>query len=245
MKHDIIFISYGENNANENWDKLISRFPYAKRITNIKGIYNAYKKAADISHTDFFFIVDADNIILENFNFDFQPRDNSTGTFIWQAKNPVNNLIYGFGGLKLYNKIEFYSVENSLNKKTNSHDFINLYDFPVTYKIKFIKEVASITQFNSSPFDSWKAAFRECSKLITFGTYLNLSQKQLEEDKIKLDVWCTIGGNKPFGEWVILGAKDGKEYGLKNCKSISKIALINDYSWLKNYFSKKYNYVFA
>jgi hypothetical protein len=245
MKNDIVFVTYGEQNAEQNWNKLVSRFPYAKRVSNVKGIYNAYKTAADNSETDYFFVVDADNIILDDFNFDYTPSDNSFGTFVWQAKNPVNQLAYGYGGLKMYKKSEFYAIENLPKTLSNPYDFMSFNDFPITSKIKFIKEIASLTHFNSSPFDAWKAAFRECCKLASFGIHLGLSEIQLADDKKRLGIWCTTGKDKPFGEWVILGAEEGKLFGLANINNISELAKINDYNWLRQYFIKKYNYVFS
>jgi len=133
MRSDIIFVTYGEHNAEQLWIKLVSRFPNAKRVSNVKGIYNAYKTAADNSETDYFFVVDADNIILDNFSFDYIPSDNSFGTFLWQAQNPVNQLAYGNGGVKMYKKSEFYSIENLPKTPSNPHDFMSFYDFPITW----------------------------------------------------------------------------------------------------------------
>lgn len=245
MRSDIIFVTYGEHNAEQNWIKLVSRIPNAKRVNNIKGIYNAYKTAADNSETEYFFVIDADNIILDDFNFDYIPSDESIGTYIWQAKNPVNQLIYGYGGLKMYKKSEFYSIANLPKTLSNPFDFMNFYDFPITTKIKFIKEIASLTHFNSSPFDAWKAAFRECCKLASFGRHLGLPEIQLFDNQNRLGIWCTTGKDKPFGEWVILGAEEGKQFGFANINNISELAKINDYNWLKQYFIKKYHYFFS
>ncbi len=245
MRSDIIFVTYDEHNAEQNWIKLVSRIPYAKRVSNVKGIYNAYKTAADNSETDYFFVVDADNIILDDFNFDYIPSDDSIGTIIWQAKNPVNQLTYGYGGLKMYKKSEFYSIVNLPKTLSNPFDFMSFYDFPITSKTKFIKEIASLTHFNSSPFDAWKAAFRECCKLASFGSHLGLSDMQLSDNQNRLGIWCTTGKGKPFGEWVILGAEEGKLFGLANINNISELVKINDYNWLKHYFINKYNYVFS
>lgn len=242
MRSDVTFISYREHNAEENWIKLVSKIPYAKRVSNVKGIYNAYKTAADYSETDYFFVVDADNIILDDFNFDYIPSDNSIGTFLWYARNPVNQLAYGYGGIKMYKKSEFNAIENSPKTLSDPLGFMSFYDFPIASKIKFIKEVASITHFNSSPFDAWKAAFIECCKLVSFGIHQGLSELQLSYSKEKLDIWCTIGNEKPFGEWVILGAEEGKLFGYANMNNLPELAKINDYNWVKRYFVKKYNF---
>ena len=245
MKTDIIFVSYGERNADVNWNLLVKRFEYAKRVKDVKGINNAYKLAANVAQTDFFYIVDADNIILPEFNFDFNPTENSIGTYIWKAYNAVNNLTYGYGGVKLYNREDFNAGKRLSYEGSSSYEFMNSYDFPVVPKIKFLKDVASITEFNSSPFDAWKAAFRECCKLITFSHYLKLDQQQVKEDLSNLNIWCSLGIEKKFGDWVIKGANDGKQFGIDNKNNINEISKINDYVWLREYFTKKHNYVFT
>jgi hypothetical protein len=44
--YDIIFISYNEPNADENFARLKARFPYAHRVDGIKGIHQAHIAAA-------------------------------------------------------------------------------------------------------------------------------------------------------------------------------------------------------
>ena len=44
--YDIIFISNNEPNADQNWFRLHTRFPTAKRINGIVGIHAAHKTAA-------------------------------------------------------------------------------------------------------------------------------------------------------------------------------------------------------
>ena len=43
---DVVFISYQEPNAEENWQALKQRVPVAKRVHGVKGIHNAHVKAA-------------------------------------------------------------------------------------------------------------------------------------------------------------------------------------------------------
>ena len=44
--YDIVFISYKEAYAEDNWNLLKSRFPTAKRVDGVKGIHQAHIKAA-------------------------------------------------------------------------------------------------------------------------------------------------------------------------------------------------------
>lgn len=237
-ENDIVFISYGEKNADNNYQHLQRRFPGAKRVNNVKGIENAYRMAASMCTSAYFYVVDADNIILPDFQFDYKPDDDKYGTFVWQAINPINGLQYGFGGVKLYNRSSFLIRKSETDL---SVDFLNSYDFPVVNSIRFISEAASITHFNSSGFDAWRGAFRECCKLTAFGAYLMHKPKQLLDDSQRLKVWCSTGADKPFGEWVIRGAEDGREWGMMYRNDLSKLNLINDYAWLRTHYETKYN----
>ena len=44
--YDIVFISYGEANADSNWDKLKQQYPMAKRVKDVKGIHQAHVAGA-------------------------------------------------------------------------------------------------------------------------------------------------------------------------------------------------------
>ena len=64
-------ISHDEANADENFNKLKTRFPRAQRIHGVKGIHQAHIAAANLCSTEMFWIVDGDAIIDDNFNFDY------------------------------------------------------------------------------------------------------------------------------------------------------------------------------
>ena len=56
--YDIVFISYHEPNAEENYKNLYSRFntvgvfgDRVKRVSNVKGIHNAHVEAAKLCNT--------------------------------------------------------------------------------------------------------------------------------------------------------------------------------------------------
>jgi hypothetical protein len=223
--YDIIFISYNEPNADENWLNLLNRFSRAKRIHGIKGIHNAHKKAAIISTTSMFWVIDGDSQILDNFNLDYivDPWDKDS-VFVWKSKNPVNDLVYGYGGVKLLPKkltlqldISTVDMSTSISKKFNPMDGIS-----------------NLTIFNTDPFNTWKSAFRECVKMSS-----KVIDGQIEDETEKrLDVWCTIGFDKPYGEYSIKGAVMGKEFGLKYYDNKSMLSKINDWEWLKSEFSK-------
>jgi hypothetical protein len=73
--YDIVFISYNEPNADENFAKLIERFPRAKRVHGVKGIHQAHIAAAKLSTTPMFWVVDGDAIVEDNFKFKIYKSD--------------------------------------------------------------------------------------------------------------------------------------------------------------------------
>ena len=70
---DVVFISYKESNAEENWQRVLEKAPWAQRVDGVEGIFNAHQAAAKLSTTDMFYVVDGDAWLLDDFNFDFQP----------------------------------------------------------------------------------------------------------------------------------------------------------------------------
>ena len=64
---DIVFISYDEPNAEQNYNDLLNKCPWAKRSHGVWGSDAAHKAAAALCDTDRFITIDADNIVREDF----------------------------------------------------------------------------------------------------------------------------------------------------------------------------------
>lgn len=221
--YDIIFISYNEPNADNNYRNLLKRFPRAKRIDGIKGIHQAHIRAAEISDTDMFWVVDGDAVISNKFNFDYELSTYEKDTvYVWRSQNPVNHLVYGYGGVKLLPK------RLTLKMNLDSSDVTTA----ISKKFKAVKEVSNITKFNTDSFNAWKGAFRECAKLSS-----KIIRGQLDaETEERLSIWCSVGKDKSFGEFVIAGAIAGKKYGEENSHDLEKLNKINDFEWLYTQF---------
>ena len=154
--YDIIFISYNEPNADINFENLKSRFPYAQRVNGIKGIHQAHIAAARKAFTKMFWVVDADAEILDTFNFDYIVSEyDLENVHVWRSRNPVNDLEYGYGCVKLLPKRLTQNMDISKPDMTTS----------ISSLFKAMPEVSNITAFNTDPFNTWKSAFRECCKL--------------------------------------------------------------------------------
>lgn len=223
---EIFFISYQEPNADENWKKLKNRFPFAQRIHGVKGIHQAHIAAAKRSLTKLFYVVDGDAEIVDDFSFfDYKVLESETDIVcVWHSQNPVNGLVYGYGGVKLLPK------EKVLNTSLNSIDMA----LSLSERFKSISTISNITKFNTDPFNTWKSAFRECVKLVTKPIDKNYD----EETDYRLETWCTQGADKPFGKFSLQGANLGKKYGLENIENPEALSKINDFDWLREQYGK-------
>ena len=220
--YDIVFISYNEPEAENNWQNLKARFPRAKRVDGVKGIHQAHITAAKKCFTKMFWVVDADATVLEEFNFTHKVDDYDLETVhVWRSKNPVNDLVYGYGGVKLLPRKLTLEMDLTKTDMTTS----------ISQYFKAMPEVSNITSFNVDPFNTWKSAFRECAKLAS----KTIDRQNEEETNERLKTWTTVGHDRPFGEYAVAGARAGMEFGFS---SSSDIFLINDFEWLHEQFSK-------
>lgn len=224
---DVVFISYNEDNAEENWQRVLEFAPYAQRVDGVKGIMAAHKAAAELCETDMFFVVDGDAYLEDDWSFNFQPgifdRDCA---YIWHSRNPINGLTYGNGGVKLLPRAYV------LHRKTwTTLDFSTT----VTKKLKVIEEVSNTNRFNTSEYATWRSAFRECVKLC----YNMIYDSDNSEHEERYNDWLTKGSNKPFGEYAQLGAQHAREF-IDNARP-DQLKNINDEEWLL----KEYNVRFG
>ena len=221
--YDVVFISYAEPNADENYTKLLEKVPTAKRVHGVKGIHQAHIEAAKLCKTPMVWIVDGDAEIVDNFNFDYQvPAWQYNHVHVWRSKNPINGLVYGYGGVKLFPRELTITMDTSKPDMTTS----------ISDKFVAVKEISNVTGFNTGEFETWKSAFRECCKLSS----KVIDRQKDDETERRLKIWCSIGRDKPFGEFAIAGARAGMAYGSANKNNITALKKINDFDWLKEQF---------
>ena len=223
--YDIVFISYYEPNADANYNKLKERFPNAKRIDGVKGIHQAHIKAAEIASSSNFWVVDGDADIEDSFNFDYPVSKQDKDTvYVWESRNPINDLIYGYGGVKLLPR------ELTANMDIQNPDMTT----SISDSFKIISKISNVTKFNVDEFSTWRSAFRECAKLASRVIDRNFD----DETDERLHIWCNVGKDRPFGEYAINGARAGKQFGEEHIQDPAGLNLINDYKWLKNQFDQ-------
>jgi predicted RNA-binding protein with PIN domain len=234
--YDIVFISYNESNADANYEKLkLKRFD-AKRVHGVKGIHNAHLAAAKSVTTEMFWVVDADAELVDDFNFEIEyiPHydagnrlEQTSMVHVWASQNPINDLVYGYGGVKLL------PTKLTLEMDTESVDMTT----SISKKFKAVNQISNISAFNVDEFSTWRSAFRECVKLST----KVINEQYDEETENRLFLWCVVGETRPFGKYAIDGAVAGKKYGEANINDFDSLRKINDYTWILEQFNKAYN----
>lgn len=227
--YDIVFISYNEPNAETNWNSLKERFSRAKRVDGVKGIHQAHIEAAKKCFTKMLWVVDGDAVIKDTFDFTYNVDEYNLETVhVWRSQNPINDLVYGYGGVKLLPRKLTVKMDLSKPDMTTS----------ISDKFKAMPEISNITAFNTDPFNTWKSAFRECVKL---SSKIIDRQNTTETDE-RLAIWCSNKfKDRDFGEYAIAGAKSGRAYGVENSNNTEALKLINDFDWLKERFNEQYS----
>ena len=207
---DIIFISYDEPNAEKNYVDLVNKVPWAKRVHGVKGSDAAHKVAAKLSETDRFITVDADNIVDPTFfNQNIELTDEThDNIFSWCGKNIINGLVYGNGGLKCWTKDFVLNMKTHENSDPNDSE--SVLEFCFDPKYYQMNECYSTSHINGSPFQAWRAGFREGVKMS-----LDRGRKTIDIHKVwwqnyhRLLIWCNIGADVNNGLWSMYGARLG------------------------------------
>ena len=209
---DIIYLSYDEPNAEENYADLLTKVPWAKRVHGIEGSDAAHKECARISDTSRFVTVDGDNTIKQEFinqvlDFD-EHTDLENSVISWCGLNTINGLMYGNGGLKCWPK------EFVLNMKTHEAAETDKAQVDFCWELNYIQQNSwySFVHNNKTPQQAWRAGFREGVKMA-----LDQGVKVSKEEFLKghwknlhrLWIWLMVGQDVPNGIWAIYGAREG------------------------------------
>ena len=223
---DVVFISYHEPNADINYQLLTQKIgSNVFRVDGVKGIHNAHKQAANLVSTDMFWVVDADAIIVDDFKFDYQViRHNYNTVYVWRSSNPINNLEYGYGGVKLL------PTKETLNMDMTSADMTT----SISPKFQAVPLLSNITAFNTTPFNTWRSAFRECCKLAS----RSIDRQDNTETTERLEAWCQLNDTVSYGYYGYAGALAGRLYGQENAGNLPALSKINDFDWLKEKFEQ-------
>jgi len=209
---DCVYLSYDEPKKEETWIKIQNIVPWAKRVDGVKGSDAAHKAAADTSSTDRFVLIDGDNIPdAEFFNLQLKlDKDNKDCVFRWKARNHINGLMYGNGGLSCWTKEFVYAMkthENTDGSEANDVEFCFYPDYWAMH------DCYSTTYPNATPFQAWRAGFREGVKMcLDRGKRPGLVDFEVKVHNRNYDhlcIWQTVGADVDNGFWSIYGARLG------------------------------------
>lgn len=222
---DVVMVGFDEPNAAENWQRLQQICPRSRLVSGVSGIQAAYTAAARMAESPYFFIVDADNHVLDAAIFETRLRPGPDTVMVWAARNPINGLEYGHGGIKLY--------ATRLVRDARPAPGIDI-STSMVGRVRSITDVASEHRFNTSSFRSWSGAFRETVKLAAFLA----RHPDAAVPRRVLETWCSIGAEKPFGADCIAGALAGRAFGARHFDAPEILASINQAGWLQQHYAE-------
>ena len=216
---DCIYLSYDEPQKEEFWVKIKNMVPWAKRVDGVKGSDAAHKAAGEASDTERFILIDGDNMPDESFfniqlDFTNKAENFQLAQFRWKAVNSINGLRYGNGGMSSWTKT--YVREMKTHEHQTEGDISRVADFCLDSKDNLywaMYDCYSTTYPNYTPFQAWRAGFREGVKMcLNRGarpTVDEFKETVASRNLNNLTIWHNVGMDVENGAWAIMGARMG------------------------------------
>lgn len=216
---DCIYLSYDEPQKEEFWLKIKNMIPWAKRVDGVKGSDAAHKAAGEASDTERFILIDGDNMPQETFfniQLDFAGLDKSyhKAQFRWKAINHINGLRYGNGGMSSWTKE--YVANMKTHENQNEGDITRIADFCLNSNDNLywaMYDCYSTTYPNYTPFQAWRAGFREGVKMVlqqgAKPSIEDFKQQVAKRNLNNLTIWHNVGNDVENGNWAIYGSRLG------------------------------------
>ena len=238
---DIVYISFDEPNAEQNYADLIDKCPWAKRSHGVFGSDAAHKAAAQLADTDRSSTVDADNIVDPDFfNVEIDmSRIRNNDVISWAGKNEINGLVYGNGGIKCWPKDVVMNMRT--HEAAPEGDKRAQVDFCWNIHYVQMNNIYCQVMNNGSPLQAWRAGFREGVKMgLADGDVVAPENLHKLHDKNfkRLLTWMSVGEDVVNGLWAIYGARLGchmtnitrDDWDWKN---------VRDFRWLTKFFEEE------
>ena len=207
--YDIIYLSYDEPNAEENYYDLVQRIPWAKRVHGVEGSDAAHKACAELSETDRFITIDGDNKVVDGFiDEELYFRDDidlSKCVVSWSGYNVINGLTYGNGGIKCW------PTELVKHMKTHENadpdDVQGQVDFCWNLEYLQINKTFSTVHNNATPNKHGVQASEGVKMCLVEGLPTDdVSRIQKESDRPHM---ANSRSDVDNGLWAIYGAREG------------------------------------
>jgi hypothetical protein len=222
---DIVFIDNSEYNADDNYIHLKWAVERANNIrihrsSGVNGRVAAYRAAAELSTTPWFFAVFAKLEVDPGFDWTWQPdRLQEPKHYIFHARNLVNGLVYGHQAVIAYNKqLVLANTAEGL-------------DFTLDQAHEVVPIISGVANYHITPWSAWRTAFRECIKL--------KDSLPNVENEYRLKQWLTRDNTE--GEWSRKGAEDAVEYYETVAGDFTELRKSYDWAWLATYAMIKRN----
>ena len=210
---DCIYLTYDEPDREEFWVKIRNMIPWARRVDGIKGSDAAHKAAAAASTTERFILIDGDNLPDERFfnlTLAFPDPQWESAVFRWRARNHVNGLMYGNGGLSSWTRTFANTMQTHEATDGRAETEIEFCFDPLYWPMH---DCYSTTYPNGSAFHAWRAGFREGVKMcLNQGARPSLAEFKTRVHHRNLDhltVWHNVGRDAEHGVWAIAGSRMG------------------------------------
>jgi hypothetical protein len=216
------FLSYDDPNLNENFLFARTKIADLTLFETTQSIAESHRACGNQSLTNMFMVIDSDALLLDNFKISqvYNSIVDKNKMYIFSARNPINDLEYGHGAIKIFQKKFFTDQE--------------VIDFSTSFfgKIEHVQLTLNIHRFNSSSFHTWRTAFRECVKL----SAATIKNRNKYDDEYRLSVWCEKANGNEFSQECIDGARAGREYGTKFKNDFDSLKKINNFGFLKEQY---------
>ena len=242
--YDIIYLSYDEPNAEENYYDLKQKIPWAKRIHGVEGSDAAHKACAELATTERFITIDGDNKINGKFISEVlhfaDDVDLSKCVISWSGYNMINGLTYGNGGIKCWPTDLVKTMRTHENADPNNAQA--QVDFCWDLQYLQVDKIYSYVYNNATPQQAWRAGFREGVKMsLLEGLPANPNQFTDQVPRKNLDrlrIWCNIGEDVVNGKWAIYGAREGCYK--TNCTDWDHVN-VRDFEYLNKLWKEEYS----
>lgn len=210
---DCIYLSYDEPEKEQYWIRIKNMVPWAHRVDGVLGSDAAHKAAALASDTERFVLIDGDNIpdpAFFNQTLDFPTPEHEQAVFRWRARNHVNGLMYGNGGISSWTREHVMNMRTHENTDGRDETVVEFCFDPLYWAMH---DCYSTTYPNQSPFHAWRAGFREGVKMClnqgTKPTIQDFKQRVHQRNLDNLTIWHNVGADTENGIWCIAGSRMG------------------------------------
>jgi|TARA_X000000950_G_scaffold146324_1_gene180777 hypothetical protein len=237
IDQDIIFLSYDEPNAEQNYTDLLTKVPWAKRVHGVEGSDAAHKACAELSETKHFVTVDGDtqmhpDFLKQELDLDKLGVDDDY-QFSWCGNIDVNGLKYGNGSLKMWTKDFVKNMKTHENTDGEDRHQIEFCYFDNYYQLN---ENFSTSIISSTPQQAWRAGFREGVKMsLDQGKKVDDLRTNWWQNYHRLLIWMSVGADIENGKWSIFGARQGTYMTM--CTDWDHVQT-RDFTYLNNFWKE-------